>query len=135
MNGSGRPANTPTPSWLISDVLPCITLRRAHDLAAEELADALVAEAHAEHRDAALAEVADRVVREAGVLGPARARARSSTASGVERDDLVERDRVVAVHDRLRAELTEVLHEVVDERVVVVDDEDASSHGASTLVP
>ena len=29
----------------------------------------------------------------------------------------------MAVHDRLRAELTQVLHEVVDERVVVVDHE------------
>ena len=34
-------------------------------------------------------------------------------------------ERVVAVHDRLRAELPEVLHEVVDERVVVVDHEHA----------
>ena len=47
----------------------------------------------------------------------------TSTASGSSALQLVERDRVVAVHDRLRAELTEVLHEVVDERVVVVDDE------------
>ena len=33
----------------------------------------------------------------------------------------------MTVHDRLRAELTQVLHEVVDERVVVVDDDD--THG------
>ena len=52
-----------------------------------------------------------------------------STASGASASHLVERDRVVAVHDRLGAELTEVLHEVVDERVVVVDHEHAG-HGA-----
>ena len=46
--------------------------------------------------------------------GPRRARARCSSSSV---------DRVVAVHDRLGAELTQVLHEVVDERVVVVDHE------------
>ena len=44
-------------------------LRRAHDLAAEELADALVTEAHAQHRHAGRAEHADRVVGDAGVLG------------------------------------------------------------------
>ena len=48
---------------------------------------------------------------------------------GAERVHLVERHRVVAVHDRLRAQLTEVLHEVVDERVVVVDDENSRAHG------
>ena len=125
MNGSGSPANTPAP--VVADLrrLAVHHVRRAHDLAAVELADALVAEAHAEHRDAALAEA----------RGSRRSRARRpragpgpgeiSTASGSSAAHLVERDRVVAVHDRLRAELTEVLHEVVDERVVVVDDEHA----------
>ena len=128
---AGR-ANTPTPSWRISDVLPCITVRRAHDLAAVELADALVPEAHAEHGHAALAEV----------RGSRRSRARRPRAGpgpgeiehrvGLERAHLVEGDRVVAVHDRLGAELTEVLHEVVDERVVVVDHEHARHGTAST---
>ena len=58
---------------------------------------------------------------------------------GLERAHLVERDVVVAVHDRLGAELTEVLHEVVDERVVVVDHEHAGSghgaHGRRSAVP
>ena len=44
-------------------------VRRAHDTAAVELTDALQPEAHAEHGHAVLAEVADRVVGEAGVLG------------------------------------------------------------------
>ena len=99
-------------------------VRRAHDVAAVELADALQPEAHAEHRHAVLAEVPDRLVREAGVGGPART-GRDQHRVGRERVHLVERDRVVAVHDRLRAQLPEVLHEVVDERVVVVDHEHA----------
>ena len=49
---------------------------------------------------------------------------------GVERCDLLRRDRVVAVHDRLCPQLTEVLHEVVDERVVVVDHQDPGTHVA-----
>ena len=43
-------------------------VRRAHDLTAEELADALVPEAHAEHRHTGRPEHADRVVGDAGVL-------------------------------------------------------------------
>ena len=59
-----------------------------------------------------------------GVPGPGEI----STRVGVELDDLVEGERVVAVHDRLGAELAQVLDEVVDERVVVVDDEDPGGH-------
>ena len=104
-------------------------VRRAHDRAAVQLADALQAEAHAEHGDAPLAEVPDRGVREPGVGRAARA-GRDEHRVGPERVHLVERHRVVAVHDRLRAQLTEVLHEVVDERVVVVDDEHSRAHAA-----
>ena len=52
----------------------------------------------------------------------------TSTASGSSATQLVERDRVVTVDDRLGAELPEVLHEVVDERVVVVDHQHPRSH-------
>src|SRR5205085_2035666 len=37
--------------------------------------------------------------------------------------DLSDRHRIVAAHDHLRAQLTQVLHEVVRERIVVVYDE------------
>ena len=37
-------------------------------------------------------------------------------------------ERVVAVHQRVRPQLTQVLDEVVDERVVVVDHEDPAGH-------
>ena len=103
--------------------------RRAHDVAAVELADALQAEADAEHGHTALAEVRgsrrSRGRHRPGGPGPGE----MSTASGRDRVHLVEGDRVVAVHDRFGAQLTEVLHEVVNERVVVVDHEDAG-HGA-----
>ena len=48
-----------------------------------------------------------------------------STASGSSASISSSGERVVAVHERLRAELPEVLDEVVDEGVVVVDDQDA----------
>jgi hypothetical protein len=45
-----------------------------HDLSAVELADALVAQADAEHRDAPATELVDGGVGDAGVLGAARPR-------------------------------------------------------------
>ena len=110
---------------MICDVLPCITCGARTTAAAVDLADALVPEADAEHRDAGLAEGADGVDRHADVGGIVRAAGagRDEDRVGLERLQLGERDRVVAVHDRFGAELTEVLHEVVDERVVVVDHE------------
>ena len=59
-------------------------VRRAHDLAAVDLADALVPEAHAEHGIPGGAELADRVVGHAGVLGAARA-GRDEHRVGLER--------------------------------------------------
>ncbi len=115
-------------------------VRGAHDLPAEDLADALVTEAHAEHGDPGLAERADGVDRHADVAGlvGAAGAGRHQHRVGLERLQLGERDRVVAVHDRLRAELTQVLDEVVDERVVVVDDQHAHAEhatGAGDLGP
>jgi hypothetical protein len=74
--------------------------------------------------------VLDRVVRHAGVLGPARAR-RHEHRVGREVDERVEVERVVAVHHGLGAQLSEILREVVDERVVVVDHEHARGHGVT----
>ena len=99
----------------------------AHDVAAVARADALVTETHAEHRDPRLAERGDRVHRDAGVLGPAGT-GRDEHRVGREGAQLVEREGVVAVHLGLGTELTEVLDEVVDERVVVVDHEDPGAH-------
>ncbi len=60
--------------------------------------------------------------------GPART-GRDQHRVGLEGAHLVERDRVVAVDDRLGAQLTQVLDEVVDERVVVVDHQHARHGG------
>ena len=53
VNGLGRPANTPPSLWWIGEVLPCMSCLACTILPAERLADALVAEAHAEDRDLA----------------------------------------------------------------------------------
>ena len=90
------------------------------DVAAVDLADALVAEAHAEHRLFA-SEVGDDVVADARVVGGAGPGA-DEHGVGVDRDELVEGELVVAVHDGVCPKLAEVLHQVVDKRVVVVDD-------------
>ena len=62
-------------------------LGRPHDPAAEHLADALQAEAHAQH-GATTGEVRDDVVAEAGVVGRARPGG-DQHAVGIEVDDLV----------------------------------------------
>ncbi len=60
-----------------------------------------------------------------GVHGPGE----TTTRSGCAREQLVDGGLVVAHDVELGAELAEVLHEVVRERVVVVDHQDAP-HGA-----
>ena len=55
--------------------------------------------------------------------------------SGFERRDLVERHLVVAANERLRAQLAEVLHEVVGKRIVVVDDQNHSLMASVWLEP
>src|SRR5262245_49012511 len=93
---------------------------RAHHTPAEGLADALVPEADAEHRDAALREGADRGDGDAGVGRPARAR-RDDERVGRAREQLGHGRDVVADDLDVRAELAQVLDEVVREGVVVID--------------
>src|SRR5262249_60367592 len=95
----------------------------ADDRRAEGLADRLVAEADAEHRDAA-GEAADGLDRDARLVGRLRPR-RDHEVGGLEGLDSVEVDLVVAPHLHLGPELAQVLHEVVGEAVVVVDEDDA----------
>src|SRR4029077_18386294 len=98
-------------------------------LTAEDLADALVAEADPEDRDLA-AQRPNGVVGDTGVLGSPGPR-RDDDA--VELCELVDRDLVVAEHGWLFAELGHVLNEVVGERVVVVDHGHAGHHIASAI--
>ena len=87
--------------------------------------DRLVPQAHAEDRDVAGA-LADDGHADAGVLRGARAGAEQDA---VELAGLVRGHLVVAAHDDVGSQLGQVLDQVEDERVVVVDDEDAR-HGA-----
>src|SRR5262249_30561954 len=97
-------------------------VRRADDLRAEGLADRLMAETHPEDGRRAREAQYD-VDADACVGGRARP-GRDHDVRGRHDGDLLERDLVVADDLRVRAQLAEVLDEVVRERVVVVDDED-----------
>jgi serine/threonine-protein kinase len=97
-------------------------LRGALDDGPVDRAEGLVTQADPEHRPADRGAAADDRGAGARVLG------RPGTGTDQHAVDLVDEiDQavdVVAPHHRLRAELGEVLDEVVDEAVVVVDDED-----------
>src|SRR6185312_1139020 len=94
-------------------------LAGAHDRAAECFTDRLVAKAHAEDRQLP-GEAPDQRHRHAGFGRRARTR-RNDDALRREPLDLVERDRIVAMHAHVGAKLAEILDEVVGEAVVVVD--------------
>ena len=72
-------------------------------------------------------EGADHVHRHAGVTRRARAR-RDAEVRRLQRLRLLDRDRIVAMHEHVGAEHEERLHQVVGEAVVVVDEQQAR-HG------
>ena len=91
----------------------------AYHVAAVGLADALVAEAYAEDRHARLRRSITATDTPASVR---RARAgRNHDPLRREPFDLVDRQRVVALHPHLRAQRLQILHEVEGEAVVVAD--------------
>ncbi len=97
----------------------------ADDVTTINLADALVAEADAEDGGGGSQGLDDgagnsRFIGRAGSGG-------NADAAGLERLDLREIHRVVANDFHFRPQLAEVLHEVVGEGVVVIDDQ---QHGA-----
>ena len=94
-----------------------------HHVATEDLAHALHAETHTENGDAGR-PLGDQHVGESGIVGCARAGA-DEDAVGGDPFHVVEIESVVAPDHRLGPQLAQVLDEVVDERVVVVDHEDA----------
>src|SRR5690606_20505404 len=96
-----------------------------HHPAAEWLADALVAEADAEQRNPAgkMADGGDRDTRVIGRAGPWR----DDDLLRRQRLDLREGELIVAVHPHVGAQLTEILHHVVGEGVVIVDHQDHDS--------
>src|SRR4051812_30181367 len=96
----------------------------ADDGAAEGLGERLVAEADAQRRHPGLGEALDDVEADPRLVGRART-GRDDDAVGPAREQLLDVRGVVAHDVELAAQLAQVLDEVVGERVVVVDDEDA----------
>src|SRR6185369_5951005 len=97
-------------------------LLRTHDLAAECCPHGLVPEAHAQDRQLA-GEMADGVDRNAR-FGRRAGTRRHHQVIWVALRNAFDGDLVIAKHFDLRAELAEVLHQVVGEAVVVVDHEE-----------
>ncbi len=102
----------------------------ADDFAAEDVAHTLVAEADAKHGDGG-AEGLDDVVGEAGFARRTGA-GRNEDAGRFQGADLVESDLVIAGNLHLHAQLAEVLHEVVREAVVIVDDQQHARDGTTS---
>src|SRR5262245_29230103 len=94
----------------------------ARHRAAEGLSDALMAEAHAED-GSGRAQALDQRQRDAGLGGMPGPR-RDHDPVRVHGHHVLHRERVVARHAHVGAQLPEVLDEVVGEGVVVVEDED-----------
>ncbi|MNQ80552.1 hypothetical protein D3C85_955370 [compost metagenome] len=94
-------------------------LAGAHHIAAERLADRLMAQAYTENRQLA-GEVLDCLNGNTGLGGCARAWRYHDTL-GVEGFDFSYGQFVVADHFDVRTQLTKVLNDVVGKRVVIVD--------------
>src|SRR3569623_1116998 len=94
-------------------------LTRVHYSAAEGLTDTLVAETHAKQRNFS-GITADDVERHARLVGRTWAR-RDHDMVGSEAPDLIDADLIIAVHAHIGAELAQILHQVVGERIIIVD--------------
>src|SRR5215210_6417811 len=119
---SGSPVNTPAPSWEIVDVLPCMT-RGARTTSPPYSCPMHWCPRHTPSTGTPRSPKA----RMASFDTPASSARAGGDEHGVgdEGLELGQRHLVVSVHDGLGAQLPQVLHEVVDERVVVVDHQHA----------
>ena len=93
----------------------------APDLSPQGETDRLVAEADPEDRDLA-ALASNQVDRDAPIFGMTRS-GRDNDPGWSEIIDLLQRDPVVPVDNRVGPQLTDELHEVVGKGIVVIDDE------------
>src|SRR6266700_5579528 len=96
-------------------------IRRTYDLASERGPEGLVAEAHSQDRQFA-GEVPKNIHADPGFLGCARARG-NKNARGSNRLNVAHRNLVVPANHHLGTQFTQILNEVIGERVVVVEDE------------
>ena len=108
-------------------------LGRTHHVGTVDVPDRLVTEAHTEQWCSDGRECSDRFADDPARLWPTRP-GRQQHRVGCQRDRVVDRELIVAHDDRIGAELPEVLHQVVDEAVVAVDDEDTSHHPSMGLM-
>jgi len=92
--------------------------RRTHDLAAEHLTNALIAEAHTKQRNAP-GGFLDQLQTNPRRIGVARAGGYDDAVRR-QSDHLIGTERIVAVHDNLHAQLADVVEQVVGEAVVVI---------------
>src|SRR5690606_18248966 len=95
----------------------------SHHFAAEHFHQRLVTEAHTENRNDA-GKLLDHAHRDAGLARRARPR-RDAQVRGLELARGCRRDLVIAIHQHVGAEHHERLYEVVGERVVVIDQQQA----------
>src|SRR5882672_610614 len=98
---------------------------RTPDFSPERLADRLVPEAHSQDRHPAR-KIANRAQRYARLAGGTRSGGYHDT-TGPHRPDVGYCDLVVADHPDFGAKLTQILHEIPSEGIVVVDHQDHGS--------
>jgi hypothetical protein len=103
-----------------------------HHLAAPGLDQRLMAEAHPERGDPRLREAPDRLERDPRLVRRARPRRDDHPVVAADQQ-LVDLGVVVAHHLDLGPELAEVLHEVVGEAVVVVENQDPHERLAGVI--
>jgi len=112
-------------------ILPVVNHRRGlpvHEpvgpdhIAAEDFADALVPETDAEERDRG-SEGADDITADPGFGRCARSGG-DANSFGRLLPDLIESDAIIPMHLHCSPQLSEILDEIVGERIVVVDDEE-----------
>jgi len=97
----------------------------SNDFPTKMLSNALMAEAHAKERNACFSRSLGNGKGAAGFIG-ATGSGGEHDAFGVKRNDLIGGDFVVSVDFLFYTELTEILNQIVGERVEVVDDEEHS---------
>ena len=91
------------------------------DTSTERFTDSLMAEAHAEDRNAA-AEFLDDFLADTGVLGVART-GRKDDMRGIQALDFADGERVVAHYLHIRLDGRRLLEQVIGKRIVIVDQE------------
>src|SRR5258708_30667389 len=111
--------------------LPTNTLLCANSIPAKGGANGLVPQAHAENRPPA-GKIPDQFNAPTGLLRRARPR-RDHNVAGVHVFNLRHRDLIVPPHFNLLSQLAEVLHQVVSEGIVVVENKDHGKPPSKTL--